>query len=126
MVLVVNNTVGKCPDDCSCTDFDYDYVKGDDNLVACQMACLDDPTCLSLEYEDNWDHDCKLCTNICSTDLGSTSHHWCYTRTDITTTSIMGKKTTTIGFYLKNTKWFSRFNIFKTIHHTMFSLLLND
>jgi hypothetical protein len=101
--LVVANTAGKCPSSCGCGDDVEDVL--DDSLEACENACLNNPTCISFEYEDNWDHDCKLCTNICSTDLGGTSHHWCYTRTDITTTStIMGKKTTTNWFLSKKKK----------------------
>ena len=95
MVLVVDNMAGKCSDDCFCTDFD-DAL--DDTLEACQMACLGDETCLSVEYEDNWDHDCKLCTNVCSIDLESSSHHWCYTRTNITMMTTMGKTTVNQNF----------------------------
>ena len=86
MSLVVDNMAGKCPKNCLCEDFD-DAL--DDSLESCQNACLADSTCLSVEYEDNNDHDCKLCTEICSTDLRSGSHHWCYIRIDDITTPVI-------------------------------------
>ena len=73
-------------------------------MEICQNACLEDSNCFSLEFQDNKDNECKLCSETCSTELGGGSHHWCYVKT--ITTTIEPTTTTTSGnaFYKKKKK----------------------
>ena len=94
MSLVIFDTVGHCPSDCSCELLDE---ASGGSLETCQNACLIDSNCLSLEYQDNNNNECKLCAEICSTDLGGGSHHWCYIKNEIAVTTDEIESTTTLA-----------------------------